>query len=131
MVQFQLLSPISLQLCEPNEENPILREKPNTQPIMSLDTASDQCHRHVRADPTCRLENGSCEDADMPIAIIGMSCRLPGDATSPERLWKLCAEGRSAWSEIPDDRFNKEAFHHPSGSKRTTVCITFFNQEAG
>ena len=57
----------------------------------------------------------------MPIAIVGMSCKFPGDATSPEALWKLCEEGRSAWSEIPRDRFNSNAFYHPSGDRATTV----------
>ena len=57
----------------------------------------------------------------MPIAIIGMSCKFPGDATGPEALWRLCEEGRSAWSEIPSDRFNKDAFYHPSGDRATTV----------
>lgn len=32
------------------------------------------------------------EDKSMPIAIVGMACRLPGEATSPDKLWKLCAE---------------------------------------
>ena len=56
-----------------------------------------------------------------PIAIIGMSCRFPGDATSPEKLWKLVSEGRSAWSEIPSSRFDQESFYHPEESKLGTV----------
>ncbi|KAL1623909.1 Type I Iterative PKS [Neofusicoccum ribis] len=88
-------------------------------------TTPDQGPRHVGADPACPpLANGSHGDAKAPIAIIGMSCRLPGEATSPEKLWKLCAEGRSAWSEIPGDRFNKEAFYHPCSDKRTTANVT-------
>ena len=63
------------------------------------------------------------QGGDMAIAIIGMSCKFPGDATSPEALWKLCEEGRSAWSEIPGDRFNKDAFYHPSGDRTTTVSF--------
>ncbi|KAK3946253.1 reducing type I polyketide synthase [Diplogelasinospora grovesii] len=59
----------------------------------------------------------------MPVAIIGMSCKLPGDATSPLKLWRLCAEGRSAWSEIPPDRFKKEAFYHASSEKRATTNV--------
>jgi hypothetical protein len=59
----------------------------------------------------------------MPIAIIGMSCRFPGDATSPEQLWKLVSEGRSAWSEIPAGRFSQEAFYHPEESKLGTVWM--------
>ena len=64
--------------------------------------------------------------AAIPIAIIGMSCKLPGEATSPERLWELCAEARGAWSKIPADRFNQEALYHPAGEKISTVGIYFF-----
>ena len=53
----------------------------------------------------------------MPIAIVGMACRLPGEATSPDKLWKLCAEKQAAWSEVPRDRMNLEAFYHPDGER--------------
>ena len=59
--------------------------------------------------------------AAVPIAVIGMSCKFPGDATSPEKLWQLCADGRSAWSEIPASRFNQKAFYHPQGEKSGMV----------
>ncbi|KAL2807721.1 hypothetical protein BJX63DRAFT_61499 [Aspergillus granulosus] len=59
----------------------------------------------------------------MPIAIIGMSCRFPGDATSPEKLWKLVSEGRSAWTEIPNDRFDQDAFYHPQDSNLGTSNV--------
>jgi hypothetical protein len=54
-------------------------------------------------------------DYNDDIAIIGMSCKAPGDATSPEKLWRLCVEGRNAWSEIPEHRFSQAAFFHPQG----------------
>lgn len=50
----------------------------------------------------------------VPIAIIGMSCRFPGGANSPEQLWDLLSEGKSAWTEVPSDRYNWKSFHHPS-----------------
>jgi len=53
----------------------------------------------------------------MPIAIIGMSCKFPGGANDPEKLFDLCAEGRSAWSEIPKDRFNHKGFYDPDHQK--------------
>jgi acyl transferase domain-containing protein len=59
----------------------------------------------------------------MPIAVIGMACRFAGDVTSPEKLWKLCAEARSTWSEIPTSRFNNEAFYHPHAEKLGTVSL--------
>ena len=59
--------------------------------------------------------------SNTPIAIIGMSCRFAGDVDNPGKLWKLLAEGRSAWSEIPKDRFNIEGFHHPNFEKLNGV----------
>ncbi|MYR84881.1 KR domain-containing protein, partial [Streptomyces sp. SID685] len=43
-------------------------------------------------------------DTDEPIAIIGMSCRLPGGVRSPEDLWRLVAAGRDGISRFPEDR---------------------------
>ncbi|OCL09643.1 putative polyketide synthase [Glonium stellatum] len=73
-----------------------------------------------------RNSHSSGRDHDcpaMPIAIIGMSCRLPGDATSPEKLWDLCSKARSGWSSIPPDRFNSDAFYHPKGEKTGTTHV--------
>ncbi|MCZ7417120.1 SDR family NAD(P)-dependent oxidoreductase [Streptomyces sp. WMMC897] len=51
---------------------------------------------------------------DEPIAIVGMSCRLPGGVTSPEELWELLAEGRDAITPCPDDRgWDIEDFYDP------------------
>ncbi|KAK0741973.1 hypothetical protein B0T21DRAFT_408828 [Apiosordaria backusii] len=70
-------------------------------------------------------------DPNGPIAIVGMSCRFAGDVDSPEKLWKLVSEGRSAWSEIPKDRFNVDGFLHPNFEKLngTNVIGGHFLQE--
>lgn len=63
------------------------------------------------------------EDAVMPIAIIGVGGRFPGDASNPEKLWDLISKGRSALSEVPRDRFNVNAFHHPHRERQGTLNV--------
>ena len=62
--------------------------------------------------------NGTTPSKYEPIAIIGYSCRLPGEVTSPTDLWELCTRKRHGWSKIPEERFSLEAFRHPWASKR-------------
>lgn len=56
-----------------------------------------------------------------PVAVIGLSCRLPGAATA-EAFWQLLAEGRGAVGPIPADRLG--AAHRtgtgevPAGARR-------------
>lgn len=64
------------------------------------------------------------EDGMMPIAVVGIACRFPGEASTPEKLWEMCANGRDAWGPIPKSRFNAEAFYHPDADKPGTVSIS-------
>lgn len=52
-----------------------------------------------------------------PIAVVGMSCRLSGDVSSLDEFWQLMTRARCAWSEIPPERFSKDAYHHPNPAK--------------
>ena len=50
-----------------------------------------------------------------PIAIIGLGCRLPGAADSPDDFWGFVDEGRDATSAFPSDRgWDLERLYDPS-----------------
>ncbi|KIH94615.1 hypothetical protein SPBR_06226 [Sporothrix brasiliensis 5110] len=60
------------------------------------------------------LPDGNTDDA---IAVVGMSCRFPGDADNVENFWEMIRDGRDAWSEIPSDRFNAKGWYHPDPNR--------------
>jgi acyl transferase domain-containing protein len=59
-------------------------------------------------------------DKVMPIAIVGVGGRFPGDASNPDKLWELLCHGGSAMTEVPKDRFNVDAFYHPQAERTGT-----------
>jgi hypothetical protein len=56
-----------------------------------------------------------------PIAIIGMSCRLPGSVSTPDEFWELLARNRTGFSPIPPSRFSANRFHHSNPGKSGTT----------
>ncbi|MDC0708570.1 SDR family NAD(P)-dependent oxidoreductase [Stigmatella sp. ncwal1] len=48
-----------------------------------------------------------------PIAIVGMGCRFPGGVGSPAELWDLLRHGVDAITEIPADRWDRDAWYDP------------------
>ncbi|KAH7385277.1 hypothetical protein DE146DRAFT_621768 [Phaeosphaeria sp. MPI-PUGE-AT-0046c] len=56
-----------------------------------------------------------------PIAIIGMSCRLPGSVSTPDEFWELLARSRTGFSPIPATRFSENRFFHPNPGKSGTT----------
>ncbi|KAI1489804.1 hypothetical protein F5X96DRAFT_639079 [Biscogniauxia mediterranea] len=61
------------------------------------------------------------QDGAMPIAVVGISGRFPGDASTPDRLWNMISQGRSAYSDVPKERYNIDGFVHPSGEHQGTT----------
>jgi acyl transferase domain-containing protein len=48
------------------------------------------------------------------IAIVGIGCRFPGGANSPESFWALMRDGVDAITEVPADRWDLRSFYSPN-----------------
>ncbi|KAI9037118.1 lovastatin diketide synthase LovF [Aspergillus affinis] len=73
-------------------------------------------------DHVVHLENDkNCEPVPFPIAIVGMSMRLPGGVNCEKELWDLLINKRDGRCTVPEDRYNIGAFYDESrpGAIRT------------
>lgn len=61
------------------------------------------------------------------LAVVGMSCRMPGGANTPEQFWELLMNGVDTHTTVPPDRFDLDAHFDPSGEKANTVGTRFGN----
>ena len=48
-----------------------------------------------------------------PIAIVGIGCRFPGNASGPDKYWRMLCEGKDAICDIPKDRWDPRRFYDP------------------
>lgn len=58
--------------------------------------------------------------AQSKIAIVGMSCRMPGGATDTEKFWQLLESGLDVHRKIPADRFDVDSHFDPTGKRVNT-----------
>ncbi|MER7761397.1 SDR family NAD(P)-dependent oxidoreductase [Streptomyces sp. NPDC097619] len=63
------------------------------------------------------VENRAPRGNDGAVAVIGMSCRLPG-APDPTAFWRLLSEGRDAITDAPEGRWDTAAPGTGSGVRR-------------
>ena len=64
---------------------------------------------------------------DAKLAVVGMACRMPGSADTPESFWDVLIEGRDTHTTVPADRFDLEAHFDPSGETENTTNTPFGN----
>ncbi|RAQ55877.1 PKS-like enzyme [Aspergillus flavus] len=57
---------------------------------------------------------------DVPIAVVGLACRFPGDASSPSKFWDMLKNGKDAYSPT-STRWNSDAFYHPGGDRSNVL----------
>lgn len=55
-------------------------------------------------------------DNQTPIAVVGLSCRLPGKSNSPEQFWRFLLDGKIAGLAPPPSRFSLKG--HYDGTMR-------------
>ncbi|WP_157252974.1 type I polyketide synthase [Nonomuraea typhae] len=72
---------------------------------------------------------------DDAIAIVGMSCRLPGGVRTPGDLWRLVSDGVDAVTEFPGDRgWDVESLYDPDPDHKGTSYTRhggFLHEAAG
>ena len=49
----------------------------------------------------------------VPVAVIGMGCRLPGGIDSPQRLWEALLRGDDLVTKVPRDRWDADEYYDP------------------
>ena len=64
-------------------------------------------------DLRTRLEQSERFRRD-PIAVIGMGCRFPGGADTPQAFWELLRNGVDATGDVPGERWDVEAYFDPN-----------------
>jgi hypothetical protein len=110
-----------------NTTNPYEDELATNGSLDGVDTpkstdSSERAYVHGYKDGyTSGFAKSHIELKHQPIAIIGMSCRLPGSVSTPDEFWELLARSRTGFSPIPASRFSTNRFHHPNPGKSGTT----------
>ncbi|KAL8845448.1 MAG: hypothetical protein Q9176_000084 [Flavoplaca citrina] len=81
----------------------------------------------VRDNVFDQLHYGPTPPQNAKLAVVGMSCRMPGSAGTPERFWELLVNGVDTLTTIPADRFDLDAHFDSTMEKDNTVGTRFGN----
>ncbi|MBM7172061.1 SDR family NAD(P)-dependent oxidoreductase [Streptomyces sp. G44] len=64
----------------------------------------------------------SVPDANEPIAVVGVSCRLPGGIATPDDLWSALELRLDLVTTVPGDRFPADRFTDPARPRPSRSC---------
>ncbi|MCJ1400472.1 Atrochrysone carboxylic acid synthase Agnpks1 [Xylographa trunciseda] len=85
--------------------------------LPDFETSTEELISWVQNKETATGEGGPRGPQQSKIAIVGMSCRMPGGATDTEKFWKLLESGLDVHKKIPADRFDVESHYDPAGKR--------------
>ncbi|KAI1421559.1 putative polyketide synthase [Xylaria sp. FL1777] len=91
--------------------------------VSDLETSTEDLI-HI-SQSTNTSQDGPKGPLDSKIAIIGMSCRMPGGATDTEKFWELLKDGLDVHKTIPADRFDAETHCDPTGKRMNTSQTSY------
>ncbi|KAF2705174.1 BcPKS8, polyketide synthase [Pleomassaria siparia CBS 279.74] len=95
-------------------------DKPTTEPPPTIPYEGAYTHGYTEGYATGYAKSHTALK-HQPIAIIGMSCRFPGNVSTPDEFWELCARARTGFTAIPKERFDSNRFFHPNPGKGGTT----------
>ncbi|KAI1504073.1 putative polyketide synthase [Biscogniauxia marginata] len=84
--------------------------------VPELEVSTKELIPWVHEQPTTDVD-GPRGPMQSKIAIVGMSCRMPGGATDTEKFWELLESGLDVHRKIPADRFDVDSHTDPTGKR--------------
>lgn len=66
--------------------------------------------------PTASHISTLTRNVQEPIAVVGMSCRLPGHCTNIDKLWSFISTGSVTQNDVPQSRWHLDG-HHDGSAK--------------
>ncbi|GIC87841.1 type I iterative polyketide synthase [Aspergillus udagawae] len=73
--------------------------------------------------------DGDIDPVPFPIAIVGMSMRLPGGVNCENEFWEFLINKRDGLCRVPDNRYNIDAFYKESTSGAIRTQHGYFLQQ--
>jgi thioester reductase-like protein len=93
----------------------------------SLRRLEDYLWQQLQGGKPQQTASKAAANGSGPIAIVGMACRFPGGADTPEKFWDLLSSGVDAIGPIPPERWRTEDWWSPDPNEPGK----FYTREGG